>query len=149
MLKSRPLPDITRVSTIKILGETKPPLLVLTILAWFLKLFAPVFCQPLAHFFNLSLSSAFIPPQWKRAWISLVTKIINRKVQADFHADFRPISITPILSRIIKRLVVRSFFPLSSLTHQKLSPFPTSLPSVPPYTPLLPSSGFSTPFDWS
>ena len=65
--------------------------------AWFLRLSAPVFCQPLTHLFNLSLSSAFVPPQWKRAWISLVPKITNPKV----HADFRPISITPILRRII------------------------------------------------
>ena len=43
---------------------------------------------------------------------------LKLSTQSDFHADFRPISITPILSRIMERLVVRSFFPLSSLTHR-------------------------------
>jgi len=29
--------------------------------AWFLRLSAPIFCKPIAHLFNLSLSSSFVP----------------------------------------------------------------------------------------
>jgi len=52
--------------------------------AWFLRLSAPVFCRPLAHLFNLSLSSAFIPPQWKRVWISPVPKITTQRFTQTF-----------------------------------------------------------------
>jgi len=110
--------------------------------ACFRRLSARVFCQPLTHLFNLSLSFAFIPPHWKRAWISPVPKITNPKV----HADFRPISITPILGRIMERLVVRSYLYPAFISHtSETLTFTDSLPSIPPDPLLLPSSGFSTP----
>jgi len=73
--------------------------------AWFLRTGAPIFCQPLTHLFNLSLSTSTVPRQWKQAWIRSVAKV----VVPTQHADFRPISITPVLTRIIERTVVQSY----------------------------------------
>ena len=80
--------------------------------AWFLKLAAPVFCKPIAHLFNLSISVPSVPQQWKCAWISPIPKLSTPKT----HSDYRPISITPILSRIMERLVVRQFLYPAFLT---------------------------------
>ena len=80
--------------------------------AWFLKLAAPVFCKPIAHLFNLSIYVPFVPQQWKCAWISPIPKVPTPKT----HSDYRPISITSILTRIMERLVVRQFLYPAFLT---------------------------------
>jgi len=54
---------------------------------------------------NMSLLTATVPSQWKQARIRPVPKITSPQ-QA---ADYRPISITPVLSRIVERLVVRRY----------------------------------------
>ena len=73
--------------------------------AWFLRLGAPVFCGPLARLFNKSISSSTVPKQWKLASITPVPKTATPQE----HADFRPISITPVLSRAFERVIVREF----------------------------------------
>jgi len=73
--------------------------------AWFLKLGAAVFCKPLTRLFKQSVTTSTVPTQWKAAYITPVPKVA---VPAR-HADFRPISITPILSRIMEKTVVRHF----------------------------------------
>jgi len=76
--------------------------------AWFLRLGAPVFCKPLTHLYNLSLSTSFVPVQWKLALIRPVPKV-STPTQ---HSDYRPIStisITPVLTRILKKMVVRQY----------------------------------------
>jgi len=73
--------------------------------AWFLRLGAPVFYKPLAHLFNLSIATATVPRQWKQASICPVPKIAT----PGCHADFRPISITPVLTRLMERIVVSHF----------------------------------------
>ena len=73
--------------------------------AWFLRLCAPVFSEQLAKLFNLSLSSSVVPRQWKSAVIRPVPKVATAKSQT----DFRPISITPVLTRITKKFIVRQF----------------------------------------
>ena len=72
---------------------------------WYLRVAAPFISAPLAHLFNLSLSFSYVPPQWRVGVITPVPKV---------HApsscfDFRPITVTPILSRILEKVVVRSF----------------------------------------
>src|SRR5664279_916656 len=73
--------------------------------AWFLRLGAPVFCTPVARLFNQSLASSTVPQQWKQACIHPIPKV-NAPRQ---HAEFRPISITPVLTRIMERTVVQHF----------------------------------------
>ena len=79
--------------------------------AWFLRLGAPLFCKPLTHLFNLSLATSSVPQQWKQVSICPVNKIPVPKT----HSDFRPISITPVLTRVIERIVVRDY--ILSLIH--------------------------------
>ena len=73
--------------------------------AWFLRLGAPVFCKPIARLFNLSLTTSTVPQQWKKASIIPIPKVTQPKQ----HADFRPISITPVLTRIMEKTIVRHF----------------------------------------
>ena len=97
---------VSELTIFRILDKLRPTSIGLdSIPAWFLRLSAPIFCKPIAHLFNLSLSSSFVPPQWKHAWISPIPKVSSPMAPV----DFRPISITPILSRIMERLVVRQF----------------------------------------
>jgi len=64
-----------------------------------------IFCKPLVSLFNKSLPTSSVPRQWKSASILPVPKI---PLPLDL-ADLRPISITPVLSRTLKRNVVREF----------------------------------------
>jgi len=73
--------------------------------AWFLRIGAPRFAKPLADMMNLSISSAVVPNQWNRASIRSVAKVASPCMPS----DFRLISITPVLSRILERIVVRDF----------------------------------------
>ena len=53
---------------------------------------------PLAHLFSSSLATSIVPRQWKAASVCPVQKVTAPKE----HVDFRPISITPVLSRILE-----------------------------------------------
>jgi len=53
----------------------------------------------------LYLYSSVVPMQWKSAVIRPVPKVATAKS----HTDFRPISITPVLTRIMGKSVVRHF----------------------------------------
>jgi len=74
--------------------------------AWLiLRVAALVFCKPIAYIFQLSLQTSTVPQQWKEARIRPVPKV---GVPAE-HSDFLPISVTPILTRLMERAVVRDF----------------------------------------
>jgi hypothetical protein len=73
--------------------------------AWFLKIGAPFLAAPLADMMNLSLSSSVVPRQWKLASILPIPK----SAAPSAPSDYRPISITPVLSRILERIVVTDY----------------------------------------
>lgn len=73
--------------------------------AWFLRLGAPIFAAPLAELINLSLASGIVPVQWKTAIITPIAKVANPTQPS----DFRPISVTSILSRLTEQHVVRNY----------------------------------------
>jgi len=73
--------------------------------AFLLRLGAPVFCQPLMRLFNLSIAASSVPKQWKQAIICPVAKVAAPKSAA----DYRPISVTPILTRMMEGTVVQRF----------------------------------------
>ena len=73
--------------------------------SWFLRLAAPVFSRPIAELYNLALNTSTVPHQWKRACIRPIQKVPAPKQ----HADFRPISITPVMTRVMERLIVRQY----------------------------------------
>jgi len=80
--------------------------------AWFLRVAAPVIYKITANIFNISLSTSTVPRQWKEARIKPIPKVATPMQ----HSDFRPISVTPILTRMMERVVVREFLYPSFLT---------------------------------
>jgi len=73
--------------------------------AWFLRLAAPIISKSLAHVYNLSISNGIVPTQWKSSVITPVAKI---KVPTS-PSDYRPISVTSILSRKIEHHIVKKY----------------------------------------
>src|SRR6218665_3433750 len=73
--------------------------------ACFLRLLAPVISAWVAQLFNLSINTYWIPPNWKTFIISPVPKIAAPLAPS----DYRPISVVPILSRILERIVVQRY----------------------------------------
>ena len=73
--------------------------------AWFLRIGAPFFYQPVTRLFNKSVATSSVPHQWKEAYIHPVPKVPSPQQ----NSDYRPISITPILSRILERIIVKTF----------------------------------------
>ena len=74
--------------------------------AWFLRIGAPIFSKVITHLFNLSISQSLVPLQWKTAIIHPIPKIPNPTLPS----DFRPISVVPILSRMLEKIIVQNFF---------------------------------------
>jgi len=54
---------------------------------------------------NLSINSAIIPEQWKTAIIRPVAKVPHPVEPS----DYRPISVVPVLSRMVERLVLQTY----------------------------------------
>ena len=75
-------------------------------------------CKTLADLVNLSISTSTVPLHWKRARICPVPKTSGPTQPS----DFRPISVTPVLSRITEKIIVHDFLypalnsPLSTLS---------------------------------
>ena len=98
---------ITEMDVFRMLDTLRPTATGLDrIPAWFLRLGAPVFAAPLARLFHQSLATGVVPRQWKTAAITPIPKIAAPASPS----DFRPISITPVLSRSLERFVVREYF---------------------------------------
>ena len=71
--------------------------------AWFLKLAAPAISETLAWLYRKSLSDSVVPIQWNTACITPVPKI----AQPTGLTDYRPISLTPIVSRILEKIITK------------------------------------------
>ena len=98
--------QITEYEVFKILDALKKTATGLDKLpAWFLRLGAPVFAKRVTSLFNTSLQEGVVPGQWRRAYIHPIAKTSAPVAPV----DYRPISITPVLSRILEKLVVRNF----------------------------------------
>jgi len=70
---------------------------------WFTRHAAPFIAAPLAHLFHHSLTQSVIPSQWKCAIIVPVPKVPSPL----FPADYRPISVLPLFSTVLEKLVIR------------------------------------------
>ena len=68
---------------------------------WFFKFISPAICEPLSTIYNNCIKQAFFPAQWKHSIIHPIKKI-NNPTQPN---QYRPISITPILSRILEKYI--------------------------------------------
>jgi len=95
---------------------------------WFARLLAPFIAEPLSLLYALSIHYSFVPSQWKSAIITPVPKIPSPSKPA----DYRPISVLPLFSTILEKLVVRRFLypiflqpPLSSQLSDQFAFRPT------------------------
>jgi len=61
--------------------------------------------EPVAHLYNCSIHSGVVPNPWR---IAVVTPVPKVPCPVSLN-DYRPISITPILSRIAEKFLVRRF----------------------------------------
>jgi hypothetical protein len=94
---------IIKLRLFKVLDTLRPTATGLdNIPAWFLRIGAPFFTAPLADLMNLSLSSSAVAQHWKLASILPIPKISTPLVPS----DYRLISITSVVSRILERIVV-------------------------------------------
>ncbi len=67
---------------------------------------ATVIAKPLAHIINLSIKTSTVPALWKTAKV----KPIFKSGDSNLVENFRPISILPILSKILEKAVHRQFY---------------------------------------
>ena len=104
---SQPYEFFTEIQIFHLLDHLKPTSAGIDGLpSWFLRIAAPLVSRPLKTLFNLSVSWSVVPNQWKTSVITPVAKTPRPTTCS----DFRPISVTPILSRLLEKLVVRKFF---------------------------------------
>ena len=73
--------------------------------AWLLKLVAPNISSTASYLFRLSISSSIVPRQWLSSTIVPISKIAKPLTCSHYH----PISLTPIFSRILEKLLVRRY----------------------------------------
>ena len=69
---------------------------------WVLRDCAPLIAGPITSIFNASIRDGFLPTLWKSATVVPVNKVSNPK---DLSSDFRPISLTPVISKVLERYV--------------------------------------------
>jgi hypothetical protein len=71
--------------------------------AWLLRSCSYEFAEAVAHILNCSFSSGRIPSCWLNALVTPVSKV----TKPTSLSDFRPISVTPHVSRIAEKYVVK------------------------------------------
>lgn len=72
---------------------------------WFFKISPDHFTLPLTDLINESIKQSRVPTQWKCAAISPIPKVSKPVLPT----DYRPISITSVLSRLTERLLVKKY----------------------------------------
>jgi hypothetical protein len=72
---------------------------------WVFKSCSLELAEVLAHIINSSFSSGVIPSSWRTSIITPISKVSN----PNNLTDFRPISVTPILSRLTEKLLVQKW----------------------------------------
>lgn len=66
-----------------------------------IKLCLPVIVTYLVHIFNICLDTGYFPTKWKTALIRPLSKVNDPKQMS----DLRPISLLPVLSKILEKIV--------------------------------------------
>ncbi len=102
----QPVHHFSEFSVFRVLDSLRPSAAGLDgVPPWLLRLAAPFLALPLSMLYNLSLQESIVPSQWKIAYIVPIPKNptpVNP-------SDFRPLSITSVISRVFERLFVRKF----------------------------------------
>lgn len=70
--------------------------------------------DPISCIYKRSLLSGIIPDKWREALVKPLPKVDNPSAIS----DYRPISVTCILSRLLEKIIVKNFlYPLMNTTH--------------------------------
>lgn len=93
------LKELNRISTNKATGLDNIP-------STLLKLAAPYVSNVLTYICNLSLTNGIVPCEWKKAKVTPIHKGGDK----DDLNNFRPISVLPIISKILERFVHDEFY---------------------------------------
>ena len=67
---------------------------------WVFRKYADILCDPICYLFNRSLKECVVPRCLKRANVTPVPKCPRPK----YVSDFRPISLLPLLAKLLERL---------------------------------------------
>ena len=73
--------------------------------SWFFRNCSYEIADVVTHILNLSFTHGVVPQQWKCAVVTPVPKVSKPTAIS----DFRPISVTPLLSRVAERILVRKW----------------------------------------
>lgn len=73
--------------------------------SWVFKKCSYELSNVICHIFNFSLLDGELPDQWRRAIVTPIPKV----PKPHDVCDYRPISVTPILSRLIEKYIVKTF----------------------------------------
>ena len=84
---------------------------------WVLRDWSIIFASPITALFNHSLRSGKVPSSFKRADIIPIPKVSR----PNHLSDMRPISLLPLLSKILERMVLDKF--ILPLIHNQCDPF--------------------------
>ena len=71
--------------------------------AWILREYSDVLSEPITYIFNWSLKTAHVPACFKLANVSPIPKIQRPSSMS----HYRPISLLPILSKVLERIVAK------------------------------------------
>jgi hypothetical protein len=75
---------------------------------------APIEVTPITHIINLSLSTGIVPTKMK---IAKVIPIFKSGDRSDF-SQYRPISILPVFSKLLEKIVAKKLINFLDSTHQ-------------------------------
>ena len=75
--------------------------------------------EPIAHIYNCSIQYGVVPSTWRTAIVTPVPKVTCPASLS----DYRPISVTPLLSRIAEKFVVRRYIRPAIPTNALLDQF--------------------------
>ena len=74
---------------------------------WILRDRTPLFAPPLASIFNASVGEGCVPKLWKRATVIPIAKVTK---PSDITNDFRHISLTPVLLKVMESFIYQWLF---------------------------------------
>jgi hypothetical protein len=85
---------------------------------WFFQSCSVELAEIVCHVFNCSVTSGIVPSQWSNALVTLIPKVHTPQ----HLGDLRPISVTPILSRLLEKFITRKWLrpaiPLATIADQ-------------------------------
>lgn len=73
--------------------------------AWVFKKCSYELASPICSVINQSFATGIVPKEWQTAIVTPIAKV----TRPNSIVDYRPISVTPILSRLTERLLIKYF----------------------------------------